>query len=463
MLSKVLALKASRYEFRDQNPNHEQSLGFIAQEIQPLFPELVHTMTNSKEASHNLIAKFLRGAAQKTAPFLWVLRPSPPVCHSSFRHSSLRIAINTRFLQPGQLEGFGWYTHEIVRRMVLAHPEDEFVFLFDRPFDSIFVYAENVTPMVLSPRARFAPQFYGWFEWAVPRALKKHSAEVFFSPDSMCSLRTQVPTVMTCHDLVPLHFPEQVPLLHRHYLLHFLPKFLRRADHVLTVSEYVRNDIAQTCGIPLDKISAVYNGCREGFLPLEEREKQAVREKFAAGTPYFFYSGAIHPRKNIPRLIHAFDLFKKKTSAPTKLLLAGRFAWQTGEVRSAYEQAKHRSDIHFLGYVSEEYLPRLTAAATAMAYVSLSEGFGLPMLEAMHCDTPVLAANSSCLPEIAGNAAMLVDPLSETAIAEGLEKLWSDEGFAQKLVENGRAQREKFSWDRAAEEVYAVLKQVARS
>jgi len=375
-------------------------------------------------------------------------------------HSSLflKIAINTRFLLPGQLEGFGWYTHEIVRRMVLAHPEDVFIFLFDRPFDERFVYADNVTPIVLTPRARFAPQFLAWFEWAVPRALKKYGAEVFFSPDSMCSLSTKVPTVMTCHDLVPLHFPDQVPMLHRHFLLHFLPKFLRRADRVLTVSEYVRQDIFKTCGISLEKISTVYNGCREVFRPLNEPDKQTVRVKFAEGKPYFFYAGAIHPRKNIPRLIRAFDLFKTKTSAPMKLLLAGRFAWQTGEVRSAYEQATHRADIHFLGYVSEENLSLLTASATALTYLSLSEGFGLPILEAMNCDTPVLAANASCLPEIAGDAALLVDPLSETAIADGLEKLWRDGAFAQKLVEKGRVRREQFSWDRAAKEVYEALK-----
>ena len=346
--------------------------------------------------------------------------------------------------------------------MVLTHPEDTFIFLFDRPFDQQFVYAKNVIPVVLSPKARFGPQFYVWFEWAVPKALKKQGAEVFFSPDSMCSLRSKVPTVMTCHDLVPLHFPNQVSLLHRHYLRYFLPKFLHRADHVITVSEYVRQDIVQTCGIQKDKISAVYNGCREGFLPLNEVDKQAVRAKFSEAKPYFFYSGAIHPRKNIPRLIQAFDAFKKKTAAPLKLLLAGRFAWQTGEVRSAYEQAAYHADIHFLGYVSEEDLKRLTASAIALTYVSLSEGFGLPMLEAMHCDTPVLAANTSCLPEIAGEAALLVDPLSTFEIAEGLEKLWLNQDFAHQLVKKGRIRRELFSWDEAVEEVYGLLKGVHR-
>lgn len=345
--------------------------------------------------------------------------------------------------------------------MTAQHPEDEFIFLFDRPFDPRFIYGKNVTPVVLSPRARFAPQFYFWFEWAVPRALKEHRADVFFSPDAMCSLSAKTPTVMTCHDLVPLHFPEQIPLIHRHYLLHFLPKHLRRADRILTVSDYVRQDIFQTCGIPLEKITTVHNGCREGFFPLSEIEKQEVRQKFADGKPYFFYAGAIHPRKNIPRLIRAFDLFKNKTSAPVKLLLAGRFAWETGEVKTAYERANSRADIHFLGYVANENLPKLMASALALTYVSISEGFGLPLLEAMHAEVPILAANATALPEVAGDAALLVDPFSEIATAEALEKLWNDEVLRQKLLEKGRVQREKFSWDAAVGHIWEVLRNVA--
>ncbi|MEO6039066.1 MAG: glycosyltransferase family 1 protein, partial [Saprospiraceae bacterium] len=271
----------------------------------------------------------------------------------------------------------------------------------------------------------------------------------------------RTPTVMTVHDLVPLHQPAGIPWATRKYYQHYLPRFLHRADHILTVSEYVRQDVAETAGIDLRHISVVYNGSRAGFRLLPETEKQMVRQHFSNGQEYFFYTGAIHPRKNIPRLIRAFDQFKTRSGAPVKLLLAGRMAWQTGEVTTACEQAGCRADIHFLGYVSETDLFRLTAAALALVYVSLSEGFGLPMLEAMHTDTPVLAANATCLPEVAGDAALLVDPFSETAIAEGLEKLWVDRGFSQQLVEHGRRQREKFSWDLAAERVYQVLKQTA--
>lgn len=371
----------------------------------------------------------------------------------------MKIAVNTRFLLPGRLEGFGWYTHEIVRRMVRQHPEDEFLFFFDRPFDPRFVYGPNVTPLVLFPPARHPILWWLWFEQAVPRVLRKHRADVFFSPDSYLSLRSEVPTVMTCHDIVPLHQPESIPFATRKYYQHYLPKFLRRADHVLTVSEYVRQDIVQTVGLDPGKISVAYNGCRETFVPLQEVEKQKIRQQFSNGQEYFFYTGAIHPRKNIPRLIRAFDLFKQKTGAPVKLLLAGRLAWQTSDVTAALEQSRYRADIHLLGYVPEETLPKLMASAVALTYVSLSEGFGLPMLEAMHTDTPVLAANATCLPEIAGDAALLVDPMSENAMAQGLEKLWKDRVFGQNLVARGKVQRERFSWEVAAEKVYGVLEQ----
>lgn len=373
----------------------------------------------------------------------------------------MRIAVNTRFLLPGQLEGFGWYTHEIVRRMVLAHPEDSFLFLFDRPFDRRFIYAENVTPVAVFPPARHPALFYSWFELALPPVLRRFGAEVFFSPDSMCILRSSVPTVMTVHDIVPLHFPEQIPWLTRRYLLHMLPRFLNRAERIVTVSKYVKADIVQTCGTDPAKIDVVYNGCRTGFGPLESIDKQAVREQFADGRAYFFYTGAIHPRKNIHRLIRAFDQFKTRTGAPVELLLAGRFAWQTGAVKSAYEQAVHAEDIQFLGYVPEADLTRLMGSALALTYVSLSEGFGLPVLEAMYAETPVMAANATCLPEIAGGAALLVDPASETAMAEGLEKLYRDRAFGTELVEKGRVRRQDFSWDLAAEQVYTLLREQA--
>ena len=149
----------------------------------------------------------------------------------------MRIAVNARFLLPEGLEGFGSYTHEIVRRMAAAHPEDEFLLFFDRPFDPKYVYGPNVKPLVLIPPARHPILFRIWFEWSAARALKRHKADVFFSPDSMCSIRSATPTLMTCHDLWPLHFPEMIQRRHRAFLLRYLPLFIRRADRIVVLDQ----------------------------------------------------------------------------------------------------------------------------------------------------------------------------------------------------------------------------------
>ncbi len=373
----------------------------------------------------------------------------------------MRIAVNTRFLLPGRLEGFGWYTHEIMRRMVERHPENEYLFLFDRPFDPAFVYSDRVKPLVLYPPARHPLLFYAWFEYAVPRALRQWKADVFFSPDSFLSLSTPVPTVLTVHDMIPLQMPDQIKWIHRMYYNMYLKRFIQRADKVVTVSSYTQQSITEITGKDPRDIIVAYNGCRDIFRPVSPETQTAVRAQYAGGQPYFFYSGAIHPRKNIPRLIRAFDGFKKATGSPVKLLLGGRFAWQTGEVTAAYESVISKQDIHFLGYVPDEVLPQLLGSAVALTYPSLSEGFGLPVLEAMYCDTPVIAGDNTAIPEVAGDAAILVDAYNENAITEAMLRMWNDPQYREDLIRKGRVQRTGFSWDLASEAVYGGIKLVS--
>lgn len=372
----------------------------------------------------------------------------------------MKIAINTRFLLPGPMEGLGRYTYEVARRLVQAHPEHEFLFFFDRPYDKRFLFDKNVQAVVLPPPARHPVLWYIWFEYSVRRALKKYQPDVFFSPDGYLSLRARTPTVMVVHDLAFEHFPEAIPFLVRHFYKFYSPRYCRRADHLLAVSEYTRKDIQKQYGIAEDRITTCGNGCRNGFSPLPETERQLARQQYAEGRPYFLYVGAVHPRKNTHRLIEAFSLFKQKTGAPIKLLLAGRFAWQTGPVKEAFDVSAFQKDIHFLGFVPDEELPRLMGAAFSFVYPSLFEGFGLPLLEAMHCDVPVISSLSSSLPEVAGDAALLVDPMNARQLADALRRLYEEEGLRQNLIEKGKKQRQKFSWDKTAEIAYRSLIEV---
>ncbi|NJL76071.1 MAG: glycosyltransferase family 4 protein [Saprospiraceae bacterium] len=167
--------------------------------------------------------------------------------------------------------------------------------------------------------------------------------------------------------------------------------------------------------------------------------------------------GAIHPRKNVHRLIQAFDQFKTHTASSIKLVLAGRFGWQTGEVKTAYEQAKHQKDILFLGYTEENLLPKLMAAATALTYISHFEGFGVPLLEAMYCEVPIIAADCAALPEVSGEAALLVNPNIISEIVVAMDKVVNNEAVRLNLVLKGKLQRKKFSWTNSAAIVYQQL------
>ncbi|MDX1942482.1 MAG: glycosyltransferase family 1 protein [Saprospiraceae bacterium] len=372
----------------------------------------------------------------------------------------MRIAINTRFLIKNKLEGIGWFTYEVVRRLVQQHPEHEFIFFFDRPYDESFIFGENVIPVVLPPPARHPILWIWWYEIAIPKALEKYNADLFFSPNGHCSLRAKTPTLMVTHDIAYFHVPELIPSKFRSYYRFFLPRHLHRADQIVTVSEYSKKDIAKQFDILPKKITVACNSVRPEFRPLNEREINQIRQQYAEGEAYFLYVGSVHPRKNVPRLIQAFDAFKKQTHAPIKLLVGGRFAWQTREVQDAYKAAKFKSDIIILGFVPDKELPKLTGAAMALTYVSLFEGFGVPLLEAMHCEVPIITSNVTSMPEVAGEAALLINPLEVFEIAKAMQLLYENPVLQQELINKGRVQREKFSWDKAAEIVWDSIEKV---
>lgn len=372
----------------------------------------------------------------------------------------MRIAINTRLLLPHRLEGIGRFTHEVSRRLVERRPADEFLFLFDRPFSDEFCYSPQVTPLVVPPPSRHPVLWYLWFEWAVPYFLNKHKADLLVSMDNYCSLRAKQPTVMVTHDIAHIHYPHQIPTLVRHYYNYYVPRYLERADQVVTVSEFCRQDIHNHYGTALSKIGVSCNAAADHFQPLSDQEVAQVKSEYSDGQAYFFYLGALHPRKNIARLIAAFDQFKASTAAPVKLLIGGRFAWQTGDIQQAYDAAIHQHDIVFLGYIADENLPRLIGGALALAYVSLFEGFGVPLLEAMKAGVPVLTSDVSSMPEVAGEAALLVDPENTNAIAHSLARLYQEEQLRRDLIEKGFKQCQTYSWEMATDAIELAIEKL---
>jgi glycosyltransferase involved in cell wall biosynthesis len=376
------------------------------------------------------------------------------------RKKALRIAVNTRLLLKGKLEGIGWFTFENLKRITQQHPEHQFYFLFDRKFHPDFIFSDNIQPVVLPPQARHPALYYLWFEHAVPRALKKISADLFFSPDGYLSLKTQVPSINVFHDLNFEHYPDDLPFFERKYYRYFFPKYAHKARRIATVSEFSKSDIIKRYGIHPVKIDVVFNGANESFSPVDDTLKQKTRERHTAGAPYFLFVGSLHPRKNLARLFTAFDLFKEKDDGGTKLVIVGEKKWWTEAIEKAYEGMNHKSDVIFTGRLAIDELQQVIGSALALAYVSYFEGFGIPIVEAFYCRTPVITANVTSMPEVAGDAALLVDPMSVNSISDGLQKIAKDGNLRRTLIERGAERAKMFSWQKSSERLWNAIEKV---
>jgi glycosyltransferase involved in cell wall biosynthesis len=362
----------------------------------------------------------------------------------------MRIAVNTRFLLSDHLEGVGYFLFECFRRIVLSHPEHEFIFIFDRPYDKKFVFASNIIPVVAGPAARHPLLWKLWYDVQVPAVLKKNKADVFVSCDGFCSLTTKIPQCLLIHDLSFLHYPSSFKRSHFLFYKHYTPKFLQKANRVVTVSEFSRNDILSKYKTSAGKIDIVPNAAKEVFHPMTDTEKTEVKQEFTNGKEYFVYAGSIHPRKNLVNLLKAFSVFKKKQKSNWKLVLAGRLAWKYKHFVESLKTYKYREDVILTGYLEEEELARIIGSAYCLIYPSLLEGFGVPVLEAINCEVPVITSAHSAMDEIAKDAALYIDPKDHHDIAEKMQLLYKDERLRSALIEKGKKIIGQYSWERSA-------------
>lgn len=367
------------------------------------------------------------------------------------------VVFNTRLMLKNRLEGIGRFTFETIRRIVQNHPEHQFIFLFDRPFDAEFVFADNVTPVVVWPPARHPLLWYLWFEWRIPAILKKYRADLFVSTDGYLSLRTKIPQVLVMHDINFVHRPKDLPWLTTKYYNYFFPKFARKAKRLATVSEFSRNDIASSFGIDPARIDVVHNGCNTDISPLSQEEIEAVRGKYSSGKPYFLFVGALHPRKNIEGLLSAFEQYKTGTGRIEKLLIVGGQMFKTGTISDMLNRMKYKADVVFTGRILTSELKQVLGGALALTFVPFFEGFGIPVIEAMAAGIPVICSNTTSLPEVGGDAVLYVNPENTEAISEAMLRISNDKELRITLVEKGHLQRRKFNWDNSAAKLWETI------
>ena len=369
----------------------------------------------------------------------------------------MRIGVNTRFLLKNKLEGFGWYTYETMLRITQNHPEHEFVFFFDRPYDQKFIFSKNITPVVLFPPTRHPILQIIWFDYVLPRALKKYKCDVFVSTDGYLSLRTNLPQLTVMHDLNFEHNPDDLPKNALKFLKKRFPLFAEKADQLCTVSQFSKDDIVKTYGVPAQKITVTHNGASPVFKVINEEEKTKSRQIFTAGNRYILFVGAIHKRKNVQRLIEAYKTLKLGGKIDQHLLIIGDPMWKSQTVKIDEALIPY---IHFTGHLSLDVLAKIMGSADCLAFVSYFEGFGIPLVEAMQSGVPVLAGNVTALPEVGGDAVLYCDPFSVDSIQEQLHKLLTDETLRKTLIQKGLERSQKFSWDNTATELWRAIEKL---
>jgi len=352
--------------------------------------------------------------------------------------------------------GLGRYAESLTRALVAAHP-DRYALFYNRE--------RGIKPLAgleHLPTQTVALGYKPWrmlvwlgqlahlgFDPLVPDAGLFHATEHLLLP------LHSVPTILTVHDLIFRHLPAHHKPLNRWYLNLTMPLYCRRATHIIAVSECTRRDLVAAYSLPPEKITVVHEAAAPRFRPQPPDTVAAVRARYHLPDRYLLFVGTIEPRKNLTRLLSGFEAIHAD-GLTDGLVIVGKRGWLYDDFFSRLEQSPARAAVILPGYVPDEDLPAIYAGAQALVLPSLYEGFGLPVLEAMACGTPVTCSDTSSLPEIAGDAALHFDPDSVESLTDALRRLLSDTDLRAALQQRGFEQAAKFSWGRVAAETEAV-------
>jgi len=381
-------------------------------------------------------------------------------CYGRFRHnrgqsSKMKIGIDIRTINKPK-SGVGYYVTNLLKEfaevdyncqycLISNEGTEEWASINTPKFQNYVTWISNENHIIGDL----------WESLYLPFFLKNGGVDVFHGPAFMIPLlqKKKVRMVVTIHDIVAYLMPNTVPLKYAKYMQLLIKLVAMRADKIITPSTSTKNDLMNYLNITDSKIQVIHEGVSTKFKPLSsEKDHSYLQKKFGIKNQYMLFIGNLEPRKNIIRLMLAYDQARDKLNGNWQLVICGKKGWLYKEILETYNKLKRNGDIVLTNYVNEVDLLELYRGADIFAFPTLYEGFGLPPLEAMASGVPVLTSNVSSLPEIVGDAALLVDPTSVDQISQGLVKLALSESLRKNLREKGIRQASKFSWKKTAKE-----------
>lgn len=370
----------------------------------------------------------------------------------------LHVGINGRSIFR-QLTGVQHYARELTHALLALKAEDVTYTVFaGREGRS---GAEPGLPLSTSPFPADSPgRGMLWEQTMLARQARKAGVDVLFNPANVAPLLSPVPSVVTIHDLAFLLFPQFFSRSFAAYYRSLVPRIARRAAAIITVSQSTREDLESRLGIPSHKIHVIPNGVSRSFRRrITKKEKEEVRSRYGLPAKYFLSISSLEPRKNLKGILTAYRLLPEEVTREQGLVLvgAGNRIFSDPELADDLARMKPGS-VHTPGYIPNEELPVFYRMATALVFPSFYEGFGLPLLEGMASATPVIASNISSLPEVAGHAAVLIDPGNVEELAAAMELVATDSGTRNLLVERGKKRAAGFTWEKTAAQTLEVLR-----
>jgi glycosyltransferase involved in cell wall biosynthesis len=353
--------------------------------------------------------------------------------------------------------GIGRYTQELLAALLQVDAANDYVAFYNQP-----ATAHLTPPLDRLPRRTSRLPNKPWRAQVLlahltrwPQDRRFRGIDVFHATDNLLPHLTHLRSVFTLHDLAFHYYPETLSAANRRFLEAMMPHFLRAADRIIAVSESTRRDAVQRYGIDENRIRVVYEGVSARFRPAPGGAVAALAQKHNLPARFILALGTVEPRKNLVTLLEAYRLLKTR-GLGLKLVVVGKVGWLAETTWQRLRALGLEGEVILPGFIPDEDLPALYSASALLAFPSLYEGFGLPVLEAMACGTPVVCSNASSLPEVAGHAAILVDPLDVAGWAAALGRVLADEGLREEMRGSGMAQATRFSWERAARETLAT-------
>jgi len=366
----------------------------------------------------------------------------------------VRIGIDARLLAY-RMGGISRYTRHLIQGFAAMATPHQFVVLQSR---------KQRRPLVQAPRVRtvslWTPPHHRWEGWALSLELWPRRLHLLHSPDFIPPRYGSFRRVITVHDLTFLYYPQFLTAESARYYGQ-IDRAVRQADHILADSHATRRDLMERLGVPPEKVTVVHLAADPRCRPLAPARVRAVADRYGLPEPFLLFVGTLEPRKNVPTLLEAIHRLRR-AGLEVPLVLVGRRGWLYDEVFARLQALGLEGQVRFLEGVTDEELVGLYNAARCLVLPSFYEGFGLPALEAMACGTPVIVSDRASLPEVVGEAGLLVDPTSPEALAEAIGRVWEDEALRQRMRRQGLAQAARFSWERVVRETLAVYEAVGQ-